>query len=325
MKKFLFSTLALTGLILVSCGEKASEVEVINLDTFEKKISYALGADQAQSVLSAGDEIVSNYNDSAMCAGFTNGFDSDADRQDDPATEECSNVFQTVFGQRGNQMDTSVYSFKDVSDCVGYFTGQIFKSSWESNGALDKIDREMLIAGFRHGIAGTDTLISAEERTTMIQDFFMDIQIEQGTKMMESAQAIPGAVVTPNGLVLETIEEGTGAQVMPGADVKAHYILINSKGDTLQSSYEMSKAYAQPAPVFSLNGVVPGWQQGIPMMKVGGKYRLYVPYDLAYGDRGSFDQQTRTYMIQPYEALQFFVEVLESGEPGSLQQEQPQR
>lgn len=328
MKKFIIGAVALTSLILVSCGgETAPEVEVINLDTFKKKISYALGADQAQSVLSVPDAVVDNYNDSAMCAGFANGFEAvnEVNAEENPFDGDCSKVLQSFFGPNGQAMDTSLYSFKEVSDCMGNITGKIFKASWIKNGAIDKIDKDMLVAGFRHGIAKTDTLISIEERTSMIQDFFMDIQVEQGTKMMDAAKALPNVTTTASGLVIETIEEGTGAQVMPGADVEAHYILMNSKGDTLQSSFDVSRLYGQPAPVFSLNGVVAGWQEGIPMMKVGGKYKLYVPYELGYGERGSFDQRSNSYTIQPYEALTFFVEVLKSGEPGSLQQPQMQR
>src|SRR5690554_2491365 len=74
----------------------------------------------------------------------------------------------------------------------------------------------------------------------------------------------------------------------------------------------------QPAPSFSLNGVVEGWKLAIPKMKEGGRYKLVLPYDLAYGEQGNQG-------IQPYETLTFEIEIIKTGEPGSLVQPRQQQ
>ena len=96
---------------------------------------------------------------------------------------------------------------------------------------------------------------------------------------------------------------------------KAHYVLMNSRGEQLENSY-MASMQGRPAPAFSLNGVIQGWQEGVPEMKKGGKYRLYVPYNLAYGETGNQG-------IPPYETLTFEMEILEVGEPGTLLKPNP--
>ncbi len=142
---------------------------------------------------------------------------------------------------------------------------------------------------------------------------------EKGRQVIEQAKKRPNTKVDPSGFILTTLEEGKGPQVKEGADVQAHYILSNSNGDVIENSYMSSSQNNQPAPSFSLNGVVPGWQLAIPKMKEGGRYRLVLPYDLAYGEQGNQG-------IQPYETLTFEIEVIKSGVAGSLvKSRQPQQ
>ncbi|HLW40622.1 MAG TPA: FKBP-type peptidyl-prolyl cis-trans isomerase [Brumimicrobium sp.] len=140
----------------------------------------------------------------------------------------------------------------------------------------------------------------------------------KGQEVIEKAKKEPNTIVDPSGFVLTTLEAGTGKNVPVGGDVKAHYVLTNSSGEVVEDSYMTSAQGNRPAPTFSLNGVVEGWQLGIPKMKVGGKYRLVLPYNLAYGENGNRG-------IQPFETLTFEIEVLEAGEAGSLVQAQQQQ
>jgi len=141
---------------------------------------------------------------------------------------------------------------------------------------------------------------------------------EKGKEVLEAAKKRPNTIVDPSGFVLTTLEEGKGPKVKEGADVQAHYILSNSSGEVIENSYMGSAQNNQPAPSFSLNGVVQGWQLGIPKMREGGRYKLVLPYNLAYGEQGNQG-------IQPYETLTFEIEVIKSGEPGSLVQPRQQQ
>lgn len=81
------------------------------------------------------------------------------------------------------------------------------------------------------------------------------------------------------------LEEGTGEEVKPGATVTAHYTGALAKDGTIfQSSHDMGEAIE-----FSLTGVIKGWTDGVPGMKVGGKRRLVIPYEQAYGEAGRPD------------------------------------
>ncbi len=143
------------------------------------------------------------------------------------------------------------------------------------------------------------------------------LAIERGKQVMADAAKKSGAKQFPEGYVLETIKEGTGANVKPGADVKAHYVLTDSEGNMLENSYQSAMQNGGQAPAFSLNGVIEGWTKAVPKMKVGGTYKLYLPYDLAYGESGNG-------RIKPFETLTFEMEILESGAPGTLVQMRPQ-
>jgi FKBP-type peptidyl-prolyl cis-trans isomerase len=141
---------------------------------------------------------------------------------------------------------------------------------------------------------------------------------KRGSKVLEDAKGQPNTVVDESGYVLTTLQEGTGKTVPAGSDVQAHYILTNSKGETVENSYQMAAQKKQPAPTFSLNSVVKGWSLAFQEMKKGGRYKLVLPPNLGYGAKGN---QT----ILPYETLTFEIEVLDFGEEGSLVKQRPQQ
>jgi len=311
MKKLLFSLPFL--FLFVACGDKneAKEEEAVVLDTFKDKLSYALGADHAHSISESGDPYFEKYDIEELVKGFKAGV-----KDENAFDKGCKDIMQKLYGNQGQQFD-STYA-KEGSNCLGKLSGIVFQASWKKKGALEKIDQEKAAAGFRHGLLKADTLIDKGEQAIMIKDFFEDLNKLNGARMMDEAKAKPNVKVTQSGLVLETLEEGKGGSPAKGDDVLANYILMNSLGDTLQSSFDMQKLYNQPLTAFSLSGVVQGWQEGMPMMKKGGKYLLYIPFHMGWGEAGAFNQRTNAYDIQPYESLVFYVELLNYGKPGSL-------
>ena len=107
-------------------------------------------------------------------------------------------------------------------------------------------------------------------------------------------------VTTASGLQYQVLKEGTGAAIKETDRVKVHYRGTLSDGTEFDSSY----ARNQPA-VFDVAGVIPGWTEGLQLMKFGGKYRLWVPSKLAYGARGAGQA------IGPNSLLIFDVEPIE--------------
>jgi peptidylprolyl isomerase len=117
------------------------------------------------------------------------------------------------------------------------------------------------------------------------------------------APAVPVKVgPPPTALIMEDLKPGTGAVVTAGQTLTVNYIGVScSTGKIFDSSYKTK----QPA-TFPLGNVIPGWQKGIPGMKVGGQRLLGIPPDQGYGDRGGGSD------IAPGETLWFVVEVLDA-------------
>jgi FKBP-type peptidyl-prolyl cis-trans isomerase FkpA len=109
----------------------------------------------------------------------------------------------------------------------------------------------------------------------------------------------PGIITTGSGLQYEVISEGTGAT--PGAE---DTVQVNYSGAFIDGT-EFDSSYSRGEPTeFPLNGVIPGWSEGIRLMKTGSKYKFYIPSELGYGPQGAGQ------VIPPYSTLIFEVELL---------------
>jgi FKBP-type peptidyl-prolyl cis-trans isomerase FkpA len=121
---------------------------------------------------------------------------------------------------------------------------------------------------------------------------------ELGQKALEDAAAEPGAKQTDSGLVIRQLAAGTGESPTTEDKVKVHYEGTLLDGTIFDSSIKRGEPLE-----FPLNGVIKGWIEGLQLMKVGGKAKLTVPPELAYGDSG-------TGPIPPKSTLIFEVELL---------------
>ena len=122
---------------------------------------------------------------------------------------------------------------------------------------------------------------------------------EEGEKFLAENKKRPGVVTTASGLQYEVITEGTGRQPKATDTVSCHYEGTLVDGTVFDSSYRRGT----PAS-FGLNQVIGGWTEGLQLMREGAKYKLYLPYQLAYGEHGAGAD------IPPYAALIFTVELI---------------
>lgn len=123
--------------------------------------------------------------------------------------------------------------------------------------------------------------------------------IDAGKAFLEENAAREGVSTTASGLQYEVLTAGDGEKPGASSTVRTHYHGTLISGDVFDSSYQRG----EPAE-FPVNGVIKGWTEALQMMPVGSKWRLYVPYDLAYGEQGAGGA------IKPYSTLIFDVELL---------------
>jgi FKBP-type peptidyl-prolyl cis-trans isomerase FklB len=194
-----------------------------------------------------------------------------------------------------------------ISYTIGVNIGQDFKSQ-----KMD-IDADVLLAGIKDSMAGTELRLTEEQMASEIQTFQKDMQAKMvaemealGAKNKADGEAFlaenskkEGVVVTASGLQYKVIEAGEGDSPTPSDIVTVHYRGTLVDGTQFDSSYDRG----QPA-TFPVSGVIPGWTEAMQLMKPGAKWQLVIPADLAYGERGAGQA------IGPNATLLFDVELI---------------
>jgi FKBP-type peptidyl-prolyl cis-trans isomerase len=194
---------------------------------------------------------------------------------------------------------------KNSADSACYMIGISVGHSIKMQKLTD-VNPDLVAKGIAE-VMKNDSAISMQEANMYLNKYFTELRdkqgkenIEKGEKYLAENKKVAGVTETASGLQIKTIQEGTGKSPSDSSTVKCHYRGRLLNGDEFDSSYERG----QPAE-FSLRGVIPGWTEGLQLMKEGGKYELYVPGSLAYGPRGAGQK------IGPNETLIFEIELLE--------------
>ena len=178
--------------------------------------------------------------------------------------------------------------------------------------------RELNIDDFAQAIkdviSGSQLKVDNVEAQTLVQNFFQEQEAKQHAAAAEAGKAAKaegeaflaengkkeGIVTLPSGLQYQVLKEGNGKKPSATDQVVCHYEGTLIDGTVFDSSYQRN----QPA-TFGLNQVIPGWTEGVQLMQEGAKYRFFIPYKLAYGERGAGAQ------IPPFATLVFDVELIE--------------
>ena len=187
---------------------------------------------------------------------------------------------------------------------ISYSIGMLVADNFKNQGMTDLDPQELAagIADMLNGIPKIPIEVAAgiyEEFALKMGEEQFESKLAQGDAFLAENAKRPGVHTTASGLQYEIIEEGSGIKPTATDKVLTHYHGTLLNGDVFDSSVKRG----QPIE-FGVNQVISGWTEALQLMPCGSKWRLFIPYHLAYGDRGAGGA------IGPYETLIFEVELL---------------
>lgn len=187
---------------------------------------------------------------------------------------------------------------------ASYALGVLYADKLKQDGLTD-LDMDLVNRGMKEHLAGTAS-VPVTTANNDINIYFQEIQqkmaevnIQKGQEFLKANSAKEGVTELASGLQYEIITEGNGPKPGPTDNVTTHYHGTLIDGTVFDSSVDRG----EPAS-FPVNGVIQGWIEALQLMPTGSKWRLYVPSDMAYGERGTGGA------IGPHETLIFEVELI---------------
>ena len=210
-------------------------------------------------------------------------------------------LFVACNTEKPNQAANLITELDSVSYSLGVNIGENIKKQFED------INLDNFEAGIKDVLEkDVEAKISDNQAQAIIQSYFTKKQqkqsesvIEEGINFLRENGKREGVTTLASGLQYEVINNGTGPKPTIEDNVTTHYHGTLIDGTVFDSSVDRG----EPAS-FPVGGVIKGWTEALQLMSVGSKWKLFVPYDLAYGERGAGPQ------IGPYSTLIFDVELI---------------
>jgi len=190
-------------------------------------------------------------------------------------------------------------------DTVSYGIGQDIGNTLKAQG-LDSLNYDLLIKAIKDAAKGTTPLLTKDQSNMSISDYLQKLKAEKmsknkiiGEQFLAENKTKPGVVTLPSGLQYVILKTGDGPKPTINDKVKTHYHGTLIDGTVFDSSVERGEPIS-----FPVSGVIKGWTEALQLMPVGSKWKLFIPSELAYGDRQAGPK------IGPGSALVFEVELL---------------
>lgn len=189
-------------------------------------------------------------------------------------------------------------------DKISYALGLSFGQNLLSSG-VKELKYEDVADGIKDVLEAQQPKITYQEAQKVLNEYFKKLEEEVSGKvkalgeqfLAENAKR-EGVKTTDSGLQYEVLEATIGQKPKATDVVRVHYEGTLIDGTVFDSSYKRGESIS-----FGLNQVIAGWTEGLQLMSIGSKYKLYIPYNLGYGERGAGQ-------IPPYSTLIFTVELL---------------
>ena len=184
-------------------------------------------------------------------------------------------------------------ALKDQKEKISYSLGMNIGTSLKMQGA--EVDVDLIARGIKDTLSSNQMLLTQQEAQEVMRAWQMDMRNKrmeqmkvQGEKNKKEGEVFlaenakkPGVKVLPSGLQYKVVTEGSGKVPTTNDAVKAHYKGTLIDGTEFDSSYTRGQPFTTP-----VTRVIPGWTEALTKMKVGDKWQLFIPSNLAYGERG---------------------------------------
>jgi FKBP-type peptidyl-prolyl cis-trans isomerase len=206
------------------------------------------------------------------------------------------------------------FTLKSPKDKASYAVGMNYGTLLRKQSLdLDHLDPAVFARGFKDSFSNGKTLLTEDEARTILTQLqadmnkkkqemaqqLGDVNKKEGAAFLEANKTKEGVVTLPSGLQYKVLQEGSGPKPAPTDSVVCNY-----RG-TLLNNTEFDSSYKRGQPAtFPVTGVIKGWTEALQLMPIGSKWQLFVPAELAYGERGAGGQ------IGPNATLIFEVELL---------------
>ena len=188
---------------------------------------------------------------------------------------------------------------------VSYALGMSIANNIMASG-VNNLNVEEFVKAIQTSLAGQEPAMSIMEAQQVLNDYFTKLQEEQTAALKKEGEEFlaqnakqEGVVTLPSGLQYKVLKSGNGAIPKASDSVECHYEGRLISGTVFDSSYQRGETAT-----FGVTQVIAGWVEALQLMKEGDKWQLYIPYNLAYGERGAGAQ------IPPFATLIFDVELV---------------
>ena len=288
MKKMMFAAVAaVVAVVMTSCGNGTPKA---NLKTDVDTVSYAIGIDQSQGLK---EYLVGNMGiDTTYIDEFIKGLTEGANAGD-------------------NKKKAAYYAGIQIGQQISNQMVKIINYQLFGDDSTKTVSLKNLMAGFISGTTGKGALMTPDSARNLTQSLMRQIKAKSMMKefgpnkkagedfLAKNAKA-EGVQVLPCGVQYKVLKEGTGAVPADTSIVKVQYEGKTLEGNVFDSSYKRG----EPAK-FRVDQVIKGWTEALKQMPAGSTWEIYVPQELAYGER----QQGAD--IKPFSMLIFKIELLE--------------
>lgn len=300
-------------IVVATVFASAAAQEKSVLSTDREKVSYAIGMDVGSSIKPVGPDLDIAAFERAIGNAFDGGkplLTEDQARATDQALRARIGAREgkPVPGVAAGTQPPSVDKGKVGLLVGGFMVGRSLAP------IKDEIDLPVLVQAVRTTLQGGAPLLQDAEAKALLTTFTQQMQTKlqaqaaaaagknqtEGVVFLAKNKSVKGVFTAPSGLQYMVLRQGAGLRPKPTDRVRVNYQGTLLDGTVFDSSYERG----QPAE-FALNEVIPGWTEGVAMMPVGGKYRFWIPGELAYGAKGTPDGS-----IGPNATLVFDVELM---------------